>query len=247
MNKRIMMSFALICMFVLLIPTVANAMYSDIKGHWCEKEINDFCENNIIFGRTAEKFEPDENVTKAEFCVAVNNIMGYESVDSDDQEWKEKSFELGVEKGYMPIGAPDDTLTREETCVIIERMISNLTNANGIINYEKFSDYQNVSKWAKDSVEKMVINGKVIGYNDNTLKMKRKITRAELVMILQRCKVEFDSMKHSSYEDVERKGLVVGSIEENEDGEMYFKKLDGEVNLKKRGFNNYINRNAKWV
>lgn len=233
MNKRIMMSFALICMFVLIIPTIANAKYSDIEGHWCEKEINEFCDNHIIFGRTADKFEPDEDITKAEFCVAVNNMLEYGKVNSNDSEWKEKSFELGIEKGYMPIGAPDDTLTREETCVIIERMISGLTNTKKLIDYEKFSDYQNVSKWAKDSVEKMVISGKIIGYNDNTLRMKQKITRAELVIILQRCKSEFNSVKDSLSENIERKELVVGSIEENENGELYFKKINGEITLEK--------------
>lgn len=178
----LMLTFAM-----LLFSNISYAVLEDIDEHWCKNEIEKMYENGYVRARDEKLFEPDEPLTKAEFCMTVNKLLNYSEIEDLSSEWKEEEFAIGIEKGYMPIGSVDDTLTREEACVIFDR-ISDITidNALNSVTYESFLDYNQVSVWAKNSVKRLVINGKIIGYTDNTLKMKNKLTRAEFVMIMTR-------------------------------------------------------------
>ena len=58
-------------------------------------------------------------------------------------------------------------------------------------NYDKlnkFKDKNQVSSWAKSSVEGVLEKGYIGGYSDNTIRPKNNITRAEAVVILSRIK-----------------------------------------------------------
>ena len=171
----------------LIFSNDSYATIEDIENHWCEKEIDSMYRSEYIDCRDENNFRPDEALTKAEFCMTVNKVLDYCDIETSNPNWKEEHFAVGIEKGYMPIGSVDDTITREEACVIFER-ISDITIDNAIQAklYESFYDYDQVSIWADKSVKRMVINGKIIGYTDNTLKMKNKLTRAEFVMIMTR-------------------------------------------------------------
>lgn len=179
-------TFILIFIFLfILILSSFSCAFEDINGHWCEEDIKQlYTEENIeVYDNN---FEPDRPITKAEFCMMINSVLNYsKSIENDN--WQEEQFNIGIEKGYMPIGSVDDTLTREETCVIFER-ISDLViedALNGRV-FEEYDDYENVSLWAQKAVKRMVINGKIIGYTDNTLRMKQKLTKAEFVKIMTR-------------------------------------------------------------
>lgn len=172
---------------LVIFPNISYASLEDIEKHWCKDEIEIMYENGYIESREEDLFKPDEYITKAEFCMTVNKVLDYCNIGTQDEEWEEKHFAVGIEKGYMPIGSVEDTITREEACVIFER-ISDITIDNALqsARYEEFTDFKQVSVWAEKSVKRLVINGKIIGYTDNTLKMKNKLTRAEFVMIMSR-------------------------------------------------------------
>lgn len=172
--------------YVFFCNSCTYAVIEDIENHWCENEIKSMYESGYIDLKEENKFAPDEQLTKAEFCATVNRILKYSESNSATLDW-EKEFAIGIEKGYMPIGSADDTITREEACVIFERITDiTIDNTLEFAKYESFTDYKNVSIWAEKAVKRMVINGKIVGYTDNTLKMKNKLTRAEFVMIMSR-------------------------------------------------------------
>lgn len=51
--------------------------FTDIKGHWAEKYINEIAEMGIVNGRPGGKFVPNDNVTRAEAAVMIRNVIRY--------------------------------------------------------------------------------------------------------------------------------------------------------------------------
>lgn len=188
--------FALmLTMMLTFFSNISYASFEDIDNHWCKEQIEYMYENKYVDVREENKFKPDDPLTKAEFCMAVNKVLKYCETDTTSLNWQEEHLAVGIEKGYMPIGSVDDTLTREEACVIFDR-ISDITIDDILktVIYESFADYDKVSVWAQNSVKRLVINGKIIGYTDNTLRMKNKLTRAEFVMIMTRFNETLDAI-----------------------------------------------------
>ena len=51
--------------------------FKDIKGHWCEKIINDLVDMGVVHGDDGDKFNPDKECTKAEAATMVRNAIMY--------------------------------------------------------------------------------------------------------------------------------------------------------------------------
>lgn len=49
----------------------------DIKGHWCEKTINELVDMGVIHGDDKDLFEPDKECTKAEAATMIRNAIMY--------------------------------------------------------------------------------------------------------------------------------------------------------------------------
>lgn len=49
----------------------------DIKGHWCEKTINELVDMGVIHGDEEDTFDPDKECTKAEAATMIRNAIMY--------------------------------------------------------------------------------------------------------------------------------------------------------------------------
>lgn len=56
---------------------LAFAQPSDIKGHWAEKQINDWVNKDLAKGYPGGTFKPDNSITRAEFITLVNRAFGF--------------------------------------------------------------------------------------------------------------------------------------------------------------------------
>ncbi len=118
-------------------------------------------------------------------------------------------FSYGLITGKLNQGeiyfAPKDTLTRAEAITILGRTITNSEEQSTQINedvsavkYEEitnhndnminkshmFADNDEIPEWAKEYVDLLVFKGIVNGYEDNTIRPKGLVTRAEAVTII---------------------------------------------------------------
>ncbi|MBR1442174.1 MAG: S-layer homology domain-containing protein, partial [Firmicutes bacterium] len=50
--------------------------FSDVKGLWCEKTVNELRKKGIVNGRTATLFAPNDNLTRAELVQFLANMKG---------------------------------------------------------------------------------------------------------------------------------------------------------------------------
>ncbi|MCR8746915.1 S-layer homology domain-containing protein [Romboutsia lituseburensis] len=171
----------------------ANAQsLSDIDNHWAQSTIEKFVNQGYISGYKDETFKPNQNMTRAEFVTILNNVFGLTNksnkVFNDTKEhWAKESIDIAVTNGVCEGISktkfnPNGQITREETAAMLANYKKISDYALDKIN--TFNDKNNISNWAKASVEGVIENGYMGGYPDKTFKPKKSITRAEAVVTL---------------------------------------------------------------
>lgn len=175
MNKFFRIFFV-ISIYFFVFSTISYAGFDDIKGHWCEEEINSFCENGFVDGYLDGTFRPNNEISRSEFCKIINSYMGYEI----SGEWQTANMELAKEKGYLTSGKADDKISREEAFVVLSRVMK-LENVEIEL---PFVDSSEISVWALSAIKSLTFMEYINGYEDMNLRPKANITRAEVIKIL---------------------------------------------------------------
>ena len=75
---------------------------------------------------------------------------------------------------------PTSPITRSEVACAISRILPEGISKASL----NFKDADRIPDWAKESMQKLVSNGIINGYTDNTIKPYSNITRAEVIKIL---------------------------------------------------------------
>ncbi|WP_128895988.1 N-acetylmuramoyl-L-alanine amidase [Longirhabdus pacifica] len=60
--------------------------FLDIQGHWAQSDIELLHEGNIVKGITATQFQPNGNLTRAQYITLLNNVFAFTSTDVHDGE-----------------------------------------------------------------------------------------------------------------------------------------------------------------
>lgn len=168
--------------------------YNDTENHWAGEVIEKMSSYKIVNGYEDETYKPDDFMTRAEFVTVINRILSLEDEsnkyipDINRSNWYyseiRKAVYAGIitgnEKGYV---LPNNDITREEAIVILTRAFM-LKQTNNI--KDKFIDSNEISEWAKSEVLSAVSNGYITGYEDNTIRPKNFITRAEVLTLINR-------------------------------------------------------------
>lgn len=162
----------------------------DITGHWAEDNINKLLTLNAITGYPDGSFNPDNNITRAEFAAVLvkafkltpqsGKIYG-DTAEHWAKDYITTAVSYGMMNGYdANTFGPDDLITREQTAVMIVRAAKLPKVSEDII----FTDSADISTWARDAVATAVKNRNIKGYPDNTFKPKGTATRAEAVTVI---------------------------------------------------------------
>ncbi len=169
------------------------AAVSDIGNHWAKEEISYLVEKGTVNGYDDGTFKPNKNVTRAEFLKMVNNVFQLSEMkdihftDVKEDDWYYDEVRKAVAAGYIS-GYEDGTIranrpiTREEASKIIA-MVSELNYDMGDMSLD-FKDNSEIGDWAKPYVGTMKYNGYMNGYEDETFRPKKQITRGETAKIL---------------------------------------------------------------
>ncbi|WP_434752899.1 S-layer homology domain-containing protein [Paenibacillus amylolyticus] len=178
--------------------------FSDVVHHWGKNAVNDMGSRMIVEGFSNGTFNPDQAVTRAEFATMVIRGLGLrvESRDtafSDVQSGHWYSGTIHTAHAYGLINGfddgtfrPDDTITREQAMVILEKAMQitglrvKLNNESPESTLQGFGDVTAVSPWARSGAVDSVKAGLVQGRSQSLLVPKGKMTRAEVATMLQR-------------------------------------------------------------
>ena len=163
---------------------------------WARNAIEVIAGNGIING-TGIGFEPHRSITRAEFIKIIVKALDIETKkasgnvfkDVDRAEWfadfVEVAFEnkiiSGDQKGNFK---PNDFISRNEIALILSRINNNQEILESFDS--ELQDAGEIPEWAKDGVE-FALKAKLMnGYNDNTFRGTKPITRAEAAVVVYR-------------------------------------------------------------
>ncbi|MDG0811174.1 S-layer homology domain-containing protein [Cohnella rhizosphaerae] len=183
----------------------SSKTFTDIASHWAKDAIGDLGARLVVDGSGDGRFEPDREMTRAEFAAILVKGLGiarpgagtdvFEDVTGDS--WYYDAVALahayGIIDGYGDGSfGPSDTITREQAMTMTAKAMQitglkdELTKDEAELLLAGFEDAGDASDYARGSIASSLKAGIISGRNGTTLAPKDPITRAEVAVIVQR-------------------------------------------------------------
>lgn len=182
------------------VRVTSEYIFDDTNEHWAKEMIKEFAEKGAINGYDTEEglfFNPDNSITRGEFAVMLAGYMGIDTDYYKGEEsafvdeipaWAEPSVKALYSFGYISGKeteeglkyAPNDKITRAEVVAIIGRTLEYLEEETELA----FNDSADIPEWAKTYISRLTAVGIISGYEDNTVRPTKEVTRAEAVTML---------------------------------------------------------------
>ncbi len=171
--------------------------FTDLGNHaWAADAINALAADGIIKGMTASTFNPESNITRADFALLLvrafklssDNTENFADVMVNDYY----ASELAIARNNGIIGgigdnkfAPRNSITRQDMMVIVYRALQILNVGFGIYDEPQNEDFATIAPYAKEAVSALVGSGIVNG-KSGLIAPTDYTTRAEVAVLLKR-------------------------------------------------------------
>lgn len=174
--------------------TTSETVFVDVKGHWAVQYISDLYTKGVVSGKDPTHFDPEMNITRAEFIKMVLNSLGMkidESIttstfkDVKKGEWFVPYIALAHSKGI--VGGYKDNTFKPNGFVTRAEAVKIILAASGVtITSPKDANFPDVVKgsWYADYVNYAAEKGIVNGYANGKFGPNNKLTRAEAAKII---------------------------------------------------------------
>ena len=171
-------------------------LFTDVEeSHWAFDSIHYLYWQEVVSGDDKGKFNPDNNVTRAEIIKMLCNAFGVESVakvsfeDVSPNDWfygyAGAAYKAGLLQGYDGKMNPNDLLTREDMAVLVYRF-AQYAGVEFDVSDVEFKDHNNISDYAKEAIAALNGAGYVNGMGDGNYSPKGNSTRAQVATIIYR-------------------------------------------------------------
>jgi len=196
------------------ISSLTNSTYSiiynqkafkDMASHWAKAAVADMASRLVISGVSQDRFEPDRDITRAEFAGIVARALGLMRTgtgkdvfgDVPKDAWYYDAVSIAHEYGLISgltdkRFGPDDKISREQAMVIVSRAMAiaglkaDLSQDEADRLLEAFTDAGLSANYARNGIAASIQAGIVSGRNGNLLAPKDNLTRAEAAVIVRR-------------------------------------------------------------
>ncbi len=185
----------------LVMNTESGSSLNDISSHWAEDVIKLMNAKGIMKG-TGSGFEPDRQITRAEFIALLNRVFSfdektYQGTFSDvyASDWYANDIATAYAAGLIDpniykSGAlnPKQPLSREEMASFIAKAMMRKIEATYTYSGLEagFADSAQISDWAREYVDICVNWGIMEGMTETTFAPAGTATRAQACAVIQR-------------------------------------------------------------
>ena len=196
MKRKILAALLTLVMVFSLLPVSAWAeetTYSDVAGHWAQAAILRWSDYGVLQGSEG-KFSPNGTLTRGQMAVILSRLLnlpaapsaGFTDVAHDAwyADGINRCAAAGILQGSEGKAMPEDPITREQAMVMLCRALDIAAEDVGAL--AGFSDLSLVSDYARPYVAALVKAGVVKGDANGLLNPLSKITRAEIVTMIDR-------------------------------------------------------------
>jgi len=182
-------------------PPLASLLpYSDVTStDWFYSAVQYVTDSGLMEGTAADKFSPNAAMTRAMLVTVLYRLEGSPEVSGDSPfpdvkagAWYSNAIlwaaQNGIADGY-PNGTFgwNDNLTRQDLAVILLRyQLVTEKIAPDILMDREFSDWNEISGYAKNAVNRLTMQGLIQGKPGNRFDPMGQATRAEVATIFKR-------------------------------------------------------------
>ena len=187
--------------------------FRDVEGHWAEEQIGKMLAAGMFQGVSADSFDPNGQLTRAQIAVILTRAMGLEAqAEGDGPPWRaafgdegdlpgwarnhirvcyNARLMLGEVRGDGKVFNPNKPLTRVELVVLLVRAAGLEAEAQAKSGDRAelaamFTDHLSIPDWAVGYVLVALGQGWVAGYADGTFQPNKPVTRGESAALLER-------------------------------------------------------------
>ncbi|MEG2583736.1 MAG: S-layer homology domain-containing protein, partial [Oscillospiraceae bacterium] len=173
-----------------------SEMKKELENHWAKEEITKMVTDKVVNGISETSLGLTETTTRAEFITMIVRALKLEIVkysgefsDVVSGDWYADYLATAAKAGFIHgnegMADPNGYLTREEMAKIL---VNAYENKNGTITEKKsdFSDYQDISEWARPFVNKATTVKLLNGMEDGTFLPKEKALREQAIVVIYR-------------------------------------------------------------
>ena len=178
--------------------TDVSDIFIDVAPNaWYKDAVQYAYDNGLMTGVSANEFAPDATTTRGMIVSMLARLEGVESANDAgfadvEGEWYATAVNwaasVGVVSGYEDnTFKPNDAITREQLAAILMNYAA--YKGEGVsarASLDAYSDAENVSTWATDTMSWAVAEGYITGMTADTLQPQGSATRAQVAAILER-------------------------------------------------------------
>ncbi|WP_110931028.1 SwmB domain-containing protein [Paenibacillus bouchesdurhonensis] len=186
---------------VVIGPAAGYSYFTDTKDHWANASINSLAGKLIVEGRQGAKFDPNSNITRAEFAVFIAKGLGLEGDEASARRFPDvpsgttgayigAAAKAGIIAGNMDgTFKPNSYITREQMSLMMVRAMAYAghdisLNGSSAQTLNRFKDSAKIQ--SKDNVAKAVKEGIIQGVSLDTFQPQGNATRAQAAVMLKR-------------------------------------------------------------
>lgn len=166
--------------------------FSDItKDYWGYNAIVEMSAQKVVNGYEDGTFKPGNPITRAEFVKLIVSVAGIDTADAEFEDVPSDAWYAPYVGGAAKSGVvtgdgvrfnPDMPLTRQDTAVIVYRLLKN--KGIDFDSVKNFGDAESVSEYALEAVKSLGGKGIINGTGAGNFEPLAGITRAEAAQLL---------------------------------------------------------------
>ncbi|HYG59819.1 MAG TPA: S-layer homology domain-containing protein, partial [Symbiobacteriaceae bacterium] len=177
--------------------------FGDVANHWAKLYVNEMGSRMVVAGVGDNRFDPDRDVTRAEFATIIVRALGIKPAaaraafqDVRASDWfagyvaaaTEYGILLGYEDGTFRAGK---SITREEAMTMIARamkvagMQTSIAPSDAQATLAQFADAASFASWSSANAAVAVQHGVIVG-SGGLARPTDNISRAETATIIMR-------------------------------------------------------------
>lgn len=167
-------------------------VFSDIGGHWAEKEVTALAAEGLLAGYPDGSFKPDRRFTRVEFAALVERFAKKDapagSVPRDTPVWARDAVRAVVYMGLLPLfpdGSfrPEVPVDRATVAVALDSLCRGNVKTAGAPPYR---DWEAVPPKAREAVARIYACGLMRGRSNGLFAPLAPLTRAEAAVVFYR-------------------------------------------------------------
>lgn len=176
----------------------SSTPFLDIRTHWAKSAIESAVAKGLFAGTSPTTFHPDQAMNRAMLVTVLYRMENEPAAEGRGKSFADVSAgayyakavawasDKGIVAGYSETQfGPEDTITREQLAVILNRYATYKGyNTSKTADLAAFQDADQISEWARVPVQWANVMKLLNGRTSTTLAPKGSATRAEVAKIL---------------------------------------------------------------